>query len=87
MDKMNEDLPELTSFILPGGHTVVSYCHLARTICRRAERWVIEITESEKIDTILIEYLNRLSDYFFVLARKIAIDFNSKEVLWHPSKD
>lgn len=87
MDKMNESLPELRSFILPGGHQSVSYCHLARTICRRAERWVIEITEDEEVESIIIEYLNRLSDFFFVLARKIAIDFNSNEILWNPLKD
>jgi cob(I)alamin adenosyltransferase len=87
MDKMNESLPELTSFILPGGHISVSYCHLARTICRRAERWTIEITESEKVDPVILEYLNRLSDYFFVLARRISKEKNAREIAWKPRID
>jgi len=84
MDRMNDELPELTSFILPGGDVSVSYCHLARTICRRAERWTIEIIENEPVESIIIEYLNRLSDYFFMLARQISFDKNIKEILWSP---
>ena len=86
IDKMNEEIPPLKSFILPGGHTVVSYCHIARTICRRAERLVIKLGVQNKIDPIIIQYLNRLSDYLFILSRKIAKDFNVKEVLWKPNK-
>ncbi len=86
IDKMNEEIPPLKSFILPGGHTVVSYCHIARTICRRAERVVIKLGVQNKIDPIIIQYLNRLSDYLFILSRKIAKDFNVKEVLWKPNK-
>ena len=84
IDKMNEKIPPLKSFILPGGHTVVSYCHIARTICRRAERLVIKLGHQYKIDPIIIKYLNRLSDYLFVLARALAKDFNIEETLWKP---
>ncbi len=86
IDKMNEEIPPLTAFILPGGHTVVSYCHIARTICRRAERLVIKLGARLKVDPIIVKYLNRLSDYLFVLARKIAKDYNVDETLWEPDK-
>ena len=82
IDTMNYSLPELTHFILPGGHAVVSSCHVARTICRRAERAVIRLTQSNSSDEIIIKYLNRLSDYLFVLARKLAKDFGAAENLW-----
>jgi cob(I)alamin adenosyltransferase len=84
MDEMDGILPELKSFILPGGHISVSYCHLARTICRRAERWVIKVSENEVINPIITAYLNRLSDYFFVLSRKISADNNALETPWIP---
>lgn len=86
IDKMNENLPELKSFILPGGNTTVSYCHIARTICRRAERLTIKITDKYKIDQIIVKYLNRLSDYLFVLSRKLSIDLNATETHWNPHK-
>ncbi|HLN52875.1 MAG TPA: cob(I)yrinic acid a,c-diamide adenosyltransferase [Lentimicrobium sp.] len=85
IDKMNETLPVLNSFILPGGHTTVSYCHIARTICRRAERLTIKLIEEEP-ETIqgnlVVKYLNRLSDFLFVLARKIAFDLGINETVW-----
>lgn len=84
IDKMNDNISPLKSFILPGGHTVVSYCHIARTICRRAERLVIKLGHQYKIDPLIIKYLNRLSDYLFVLARAIAKDLNVDETLWKP---
>ncbi len=84
MDKMNELLPPLKSFILPGGHTVVSYCHIARTVCRRAERLVIKLSVNYEVNPLEIKYLNRLSDYFFVLARKLSYDMNVSENLWNP---
>lgn len=87
IDRMNTSLPELKSFILPGGNIAVSYCHLARTVCRRAERWVIEVDESEGVNPIIIEYLNRLSDYFFMLCRRISQENNSEETLWNPRID
>ncbi len=84
IDKMNEQLPDLTAFILPGGHPTVSYCHIARTVCRRAERLVIRMNEELPTDALNIQYLNRLSDYFFVLARKFSHDLGIPESPWKP---
>jgi len=84
IDTMDEDLPALTNFILPGGHKVVSYCHLARTCCRRAERLSTPFVKDSEQTSILVKYLNRLSDYLFTLARKIAKDFKVEENLWQP---
>jgi len=84
MDEMNEHLPEMRSFVLPGGHTTVSYCHITRCVCRRAERLISHLSENEEIDALVLKYLNRLSDYLFVLARKIVIDKEVKEVEWKP---
>ena len=86
MDAMNETLPDLTHFILPGGNTAVSYCHIARTICRRAERRVTLLNETEPLDPLVLKYLNRLSDYLFVLARKLSKDLNAEEIQWIPEK-
>lgn len=82
IDTMNRDLPELRSFILPGGHETVSYCHIVRTVCRRAERLTIKLSEQYPVDSEIIKYLNRLSDYFFVLARKIAFEFSIGDNVW-----
>lgn len=84
MDKMNQELPELKNFILPGGHVIVSYCHVARCVCRRAERRVVTLAQEEMVDEVIIKYLNRLSDFLFVLARKLAQNFEVKEVVWKP---
>jgi cob(I)alamin adenosyltransferase len=84
MDRMNELLPELHNFILPGGNQAASFCHVARTVCRRAERLIVELTEKSELDPNLIKYTNRLSDYLFVLSRKICFDQNTPEVLWIP---
>jgi cob(I)alamin adenosyltransferase len=84
MDEMNEHLPEMRSFVLPGGHTTVSYCHITRCVCRRAERLISHLAENEEIDPLVLQYLNRLSDYLFVLARKIVVDKKVKEVEWKP---
>ncbi|MGX1929478.1 cob(I)yrinic acid a,c-diamide adenosyltransferase [Flagellimonas sp. 2504JD4-2] len=86
MDQMNEKLPEMTHFILPGGHTTVSYCHIARTVCRRAERMVSYLNENEPLPDNLLSYVNRLSDYLFVLARKLSKDLQAQEVKWIPEK-
>ena len=86
MDIMNETMPEMTHFILPGGHTTVSYCHIARTICRRAERMVTILHENEPVDSMVLTYLNRLSDYLFVLARKLSYDLKADEIKWIPKK-
>lgn len=84
MDMMDELLPEMKSFILPGGHETVSRCHIARCVCRRAERRVNELAENEEVNEIVIRYLNRLSDYLFMLARKLGQDLKAKEVPWKP---
>jgi len=86
MDKMEEDLDPMTHFILPGGHTTVSYCHIARTACRRAERMITLLHEQEPIDKGVLTYMNRLSDYLFVLARKLSHDLKAKEIKWIPEK-
>ena len=86
IDRMNGQLPELRSFILPGGHPVVSYCHISRTICRRAERLTIRLAQAQNVDPILIKYLNRLSDYLFVLARWFAKFYGVDEIHWKPRK-
>jgi cob(I)alamin adenosyltransferase len=84
MDAMNEVLPELRHFILPGGNTVVSYCHLARCICRRAERLTFHLASESFVDEKMTIYLNRLSDYLFVLARKLNFDAKTAENIWIP---
>ncbi|MDX1943657.1 MAG: cob(I)yrinic acid a,c-diamide adenosyltransferase [Saprospiraceae bacterium] len=86
MDAMNEVLPVLKNFILPGGHITVSYCHISRCVCRRSERNVVALAQQEQVDEIIIRYLNRLSDYLFVLGRKIAQDLGAEEVIWKPRK-
>lgn len=83
MDDMDRELPEMKSFILPGGHVYVSYCHLARCVCRRAERLTIGLSEVVDIEPIIIRYLNRLSDYLFVLGRKLAMELGVEEVPWN----
>ncbi len=87
IDKMNKTLPPMKSFILPGGHTTVSYCHIARCICRRAERLTVELNDNEVINDNILVYLNRLSDYLFVLARKLTLDNNANEIPWLTKND
>jgi cob(I)alamin adenosyltransferase len=85
MDGMNEELPPMRSFILPGGHVAVSTAHIARCVCRRAERICVHMQEDQLfIDPIVIKYLNRLSDYLFVLARFIAHLLHAPEIPWKP---
>lgn len=84
IDEMTESLPALKHFILPGGSDQVSYCHLARVICRKAERLAVHLSENSYVDEKVIMYLNRLSDYFFVLGRKLAFDSNIEEFIWIP---
>jgi len=86
MDAMNDTLPQMTHFILPGGHTTVSYCHIARTVCRRAERLASFLYENEQYDSEVLSYINRLSDYLFVLARKLSHDLKTDEIKWIPEK-
>jgi cob(I)alamin adenosyltransferase len=84
IDLMNEVLPELKHFVLPGGNTVISYCHIARCICRRAERLTVHLAAESYVDNHVTIYLNRLSDYLFVLARKLGFDVNADENVWLP---
>ena len=84
IDAMDADLPELRAFVLPGGHQAVSFCHLARTVCRRAERLVIALNDQSAVDELVLQYLNRLSDYLFVLSRKMAYELNTEEITWKP---
>ena len=86
MDAMDAKLPQMTHFILPGGHTTVSYCHIARTVCRRAERMASLLNENEPFDERVLMFMNRLSDYLFVLARKLSSDLEVKEIKWIPEK-
>ncbi|MGH2563225.1 MAG: cob(I)yrinic acid a,c-diamide adenosyltransferase [Ginsengibacter sp.] len=83
IDTMNETLPEMKHFILPGGHTAVSITHIARSVCRRAERYVVNLQDHQgHVEPLIIKYLNRLSDYLFVLARYVAHLHNVPEVTW-----
>jgi cob(I)alamin adenosyltransferase len=84
MDQMELRLPPLTAFILPGGHTAVSFCHVARTVCRRTERITVELASLEPVSDLVIQYLNRLSDYLFVLGRIMALELDIEEVTWRP---
>ncbi|MFT5216677.1 MAG: cob(I)alamin adenosyltransferase [Glaciecola sp.] len=87
MDAMNLELPEMTHFVLPGGHQTVSFCHIARCVCRRAERLASALNELEPFQPETLTYLNRLSDYLFVLARKLSKDLQAEEVQWIPNKN
>ncbi|MBT9190213.1 cob(I)yrinic acid a,c-diamide adenosyltransferase [Zobellia russellii] len=84
IDVMDEALPQMTHFILPGGHTTVSYCHIARTVCRRAERMSTLLYENEPFNENVLLFLNRLSDYLFVLARKLSENLQAEEIKWIP---
>ena len=84
MDNMDEQLEPLRNFILPGGHQQVSFAHLARTVCRRAERLCVSLQAEMEVHPLLLQYLNRLSDYFFVLARFLAKELGVAEIAWKP---
>ena len=86
IDAMELLLPQMTHFVLPGGHQTVSHCHIARCICRRAERLAVHLSHNEPVAEIAIKYLNLLSDYLFVLARKLSFDLKAEEVKWIPRK-
>ena len=87
MDAMNTELPPMTHFVLPGGHQTVSFCHIARCVCRRAERLATALNEIEPFQEETLMYLNRLSDYLFVLARKLSYDLQAEEIKWIPKKE
>ncbi|MGE0078865.1 MAG: cob(I)yrinic acid a,c-diamide adenosyltransferase [Bacteroidales bacterium] len=85
IDKMDAELEPLTSFVLPGGNQAVSICHICRTICRRTERITIKLAEETPVHENVIKYINRLSDYFFTLSRKLAKDSNIEQIKWQAS--
>jgi cob(I)alamin adenosyltransferase len=82
IDLMEETLPPLKNFILPGGNILVSYCHIARCVCRRAERAISRLNRTEESPEIVNKFLNRLSDFLFVLSRKISLDLDIEEIKW-----
>lgn len=84
IDAMDASLPPMKFFVLPGGHQSVSFCHVARTVCRRAERLIIALNTHETVDPLVIQYLNRLSDYLFMLSRKMSAELNAEEMPWKP---
>lgn len=87
IDEMDAQLPPMKNFILPGGHTSISFGHLARTVCRRAERRIIDVHQHEPVSPAVLRYLNRLSDYLFVLCRKMAQELGVEETPWHPKSN
>ena len=82
IDEIDSNLPKMTNFIIPGGHVTVSTCHISRCICRRAERKCIKFAKQFELNNDILIYLNRLSDYLFVLSRKISLDTNTQEIKW-----
>jgi cob(I)alamin adenosyltransferase len=84
MDDMDAELPEMKFFVLPGGHQAVSFCHVARCVCRRSERLIVDLSQHEFVAELVTAYINRLSDYLFVLSRKIAQDLQVDEQPWKP---
>ena len=87
IDHMTKNLPEMTHFVLPGGHQTVSFCHIARCVCRRAERLATALNLSEPFEPLVLMYLNRLSDYLFVLARKLTYELQANEIKWIPEEN
>ncbi len=84
IDAMDAALPPMRTFVLPGGHPSISFGHVSRTVCRRAERLVTALHESEPVDPLVIKYLNRLSDYLFILTRNMAMELGIEESPWKP---
>jgi cob(I)alamin adenosyltransferase len=82
IDEMEMTLKPLENFVLPGGNILVSYCHIARCVCRRAERTVLNLNQTEKTPEIIYKFLNRLSDYIFILTRKLSLELDIEEIKW-----
>lgn len=82
IDSMDTSLPQMKTFVLPGGHVTVSTCHVTRTVCRRAERLIVELSNEVEVSDLVVAYFNRLSDYFFTLSRKLTMDLNAEETPW-----
>lgn len=86
IDRMDAEVPPLKYFVLPGGDQLVSFCHIARTVCRRAERRILDLADEAAVDEAVLKYVNRLSDYLFILSRKVARDTGIEEMKWVPGK-
>ena len=84
IDAMQEALPAIDKFTLPGGHVAVSLCHVCRTVCRRAERAALRAGQEHEVDAAVLAWLNRLSDYFYLLGRTLSVHFGAEELLWIP---
>ncbi|OQY04264.1 MAG: ATP:cob(I)alamin adenosyltransferase [Bacteroidetes bacterium 4572_117] len=84
MDNIDSGLAKQMNFVIPGGNQAIGYCHVCRSVCRRAERLIVKLADETKVDGIIIQYINRLSDYFFLFSRKITSDFNIPEAIWKP---
>jgi cob(I)alamin adenosyltransferase len=85
IDALEQELPPMKHFVLPGGHPLVSHCHIARCVCRRSERLVVGLQEQEPVPSLILHYLNRLSDYLFVLARYFTQVLHVTEIPWIPN--
>ena len=86
IDEIDKVVPPMKNFVLPGGHLSVSYCHVARCVCRRAERCIIHLSETAPVEDVVIRYINRLSDYLFMLSRKLTHELSAEEIPWLPNK-
>lgn len=86
IDRMDAEVPPMQYFVLPGGNQLISFCHIARTICRRTERRILDLAAETAVDERIIKYINRLSDYLFILSRKVAHDSECEEIKWIPAK-
>lgn len=86
IDRMDAEVPPMKFFVLPGGNQMVSSCHIARTVCRRAERRILDLSAETEVDDLILKYVNRLSDYLFILSRKLAHDSGVEEMKWIPEK-
>ncbi|WP_066758438.1 cob(I)yrinic acid a,c-diamide adenosyltransferase [Crocinitomix algicola] len=86
IDRMDESIEPMRFFVLPGGHETVSFCHIARCVCRRAERLVTALNEESEINSLIMPYLNRLSDYLFVYGRFLTVKLGAEEIPWKPKK-
>lgn len=84
IDEIDKVVPPMKNFVLPGGHLSVSYCHVARCVCRRAERCIIHLSETATVEDVIIRYINRLSDYLFMLSRWLTHTLGAEEIPWQP---
>ncbi len=84
IDRLDEELPPIKFFVLPGGHQSVSFAHLSRNVCRKAERLIVALNEVEPVNELILQYVNRLSDYLFTLSRYMSMKLNAKEIPWKP---